>query len=239
MGFYNVQYGDAPYFKFLADNYSMSDNFHQSVMGGTGANHIMLGFGDAIWFSDGNGNPAIPAHNQLVFGGTVNAGVVDEIENPNPAAGTHNWYTEDGYGGGGFGFSAVFGGGSYTACGDGTQPGVDAVVNYLGSLPRKISPNCDANHYYLLNNYNPGYFGDGSNAYTDNNINNTPFLRFHLRACATSATPCSTRTSRGNTTAISGINISPTSTSLTMGQPARPVTSTAISAISFSTRLRS
>jgi len=153
----------------------MSDNFHQSVMGGTGANHIMLGFGDAIWFSDGNGNPAIPPHNQLVFGGTVNAGVVDEIENPNPAAGTNNWYTEDGYGGGGFGFSAVFGGGSYTACADGTQPGVDAVVNYLGSLPRKISPNCDANHYYLLNNYNPGYFGDGSNAYTDNNINNTPF----------------------------------------------------------------
>jgi phospholipase C len=84
IGFYNVQYGDAPYFKFLADNYSMSDNLHKSVMGGTGANHIMLGFGDAIWFSDGNGNPAIPPHNQLVFGGTVNAGVVDEIENPNP-----------------------------------------------------------------------------------------------------------------------------------------------------------
>jgi len=26
-----------------------------------------------------------------------------------------------------------------------------------------------------LNNYNPGYFGDGSNAYTDHNVNNTPF----------------------------------------------------------------
>jgi phospholipase C len=27
----------------------------------------------------------------------------------------------------------------------------------------------------LLNNYNRGYFGDGSNAYTDHNSNNTPF----------------------------------------------------------------
>jgi phospholipase C len=42
-------------------------------------------------------------------------------------------------------------------------------------LPRPIDPNCDGGHYYLLNNYNPGYFGDGSNAYTDANPNNTPF----------------------------------------------------------------
>src|SRR5208282_3333381 len=56
MGFYNVQQGDVPYFKTLADTYSMSDNYHQAVSGGTGANHIMLGTGDAIWFSDGNGS---------------------------------------------------------------------------------------------------------------------------------------------------------------------------------------
>jgi Phosphoesterase family len=43
LGFYNVQQGDVPYFKSLADTYAMSDNFHQSVNGGTGANHIMLG----------------------------------------------------------------------------------------------------------------------------------------------------------------------------------------------------
>ena len=84
MGFYNVQQGDVPYFKQLADTYSMSDNFHQSVEGGTGANHIMLGTGDAIWFSDGNGNPLQPPHNQMVAAGSPNAGVVDEIENPNP-----------------------------------------------------------------------------------------------------------------------------------------------------------
>jgi phospholipase C len=58
MGFYNMLQGDAPYFKYLADNFAMSDNFHQSVMGGTGANHVMLGTGDAIWFADSNGNPA-------------------------------------------------------------------------------------------------------------------------------------------------------------------------------------
>ena len=60
MGFYNMLQGDAPYLKFLADHYAMSDNYHQAVMGGTGANHIMLGYGDAIWFSDGNGHPAVP-----------------------------------------------------------------------------------------------------------------------------------------------------------------------------------
>ena len=60
MGFYNVQKGDAPYFKTLADQYAMSDNFHQSVNGGTGANHIMLGHGDAIWFSDGAGHARTP-----------------------------------------------------------------------------------------------------------------------------------------------------------------------------------
>src|SRR5712691_11539749 len=52
MGFYNVLQGDAPYTKELADNYAISDNYHQPVMGGTGANSIVLGFGDAIWFSD-------------------------------------------------------------------------------------------------------------------------------------------------------------------------------------------
>jgi phospholipase C len=174
MGFYNMLQGDAPYFKYLADNFSMSDNFHQSVQGGTGANHVMLGTGDAIWFSDGNGNPAVPPHNQKVYVGTPDEGTVDEIENPNPLAGTNNWYTEDGYGGGAFG-SPAYGGGTYSNCSDTSQPGVASIVKYLRSLPRPVNPNCEPGHYYLLNNYNPGYFGDGSNAYTDNNIANYPF----------------------------------------------------------------
>ena len=174
MGFYNVQNGDVPYFKKLADNYSMSDNFHQSVNGGTGANHIMLGHGDMIWFSDGKGHAATPPHKMLVAAGTANAGVVDEIENPNPAPKTNNWYTEDGYGGGSFG-SPSFGGGSYSECSDTTQPGVGPIVKYLHSLEPKVPSRCQAGHYYLLNNYNPGYFGNGNNAYTDKNKNNTVF----------------------------------------------------------------
>jgi phospholipase C len=174
MGFYNMQNGDAPYFKQLADTYAISDNFHQSVNGGTGANHIMLGHADAIWFSDGNGHPLVPPHNVLVQKGFPNAGVVDEVMNPNPAKGTNNWYTEDGYGGGSYG-SASYGGGSYTDCGNLGAPGVAPIVNYLQSLPTPIDPRCQAGHYYLLNNYNPGYFGNGNNAFTDTSADNTVF----------------------------------------------------------------
>jgi phospholipase C len=174
MGFYNVQNGDAPYFKQLADSYSMSDNFHQSVLGGTGANHIMLGHGDMIYFTDGNGHATQPPHNTEVDAGTPNGGIVDEVENPNPAPDTNNWYAEDGYGGGSYGASS-YGGGSYTDCSDTSQPGVASIVTYLQSLPTPIKPRCEKGHYYLLNNYNPGYFGNGNNAFTDTNPDNTVF----------------------------------------------------------------
>jgi phospholipase C len=151
MEFFNVQKGDAPYLKSLADTFTLSDNFHQSVMGGTMANHIELGYADSIWYSDGNGNALTPPTNQ--------------IENPNPQPGTNNWYDADGYGG-----SGGTGGGSYVNCGDLSQPGVPAIVNYLQALPRPVEPNCDSGHYYILNNYNPGYNGDGSSA-----LSNSPF----------------------------------------------------------------
>lgn len=182
LGFYNVQKGDVPYLTSLADKYAMSDNFHQSVDGGTGANHIMLGHADMIWFSDANGNAAAPPNGVQVYGGTPDAGTVGEIENPNPALSTNNWYIEDGYGAGGnagtkppYATSPVSGGGSYSDCSDLTQPGVKPIVQYLKSLPHSINPNCEPGHYYLLNNYNPGYFGNGNNAYTDHNPANTPF----------------------------------------------------------------
>jgi len=172
LGFYNMQQGDVPYFKSLADQYAMNDNFHQSVQGGTGANHIMLGHGDLIWFSDGAGHAAVPPHRQQVAQDTVNQGVVDEIENPNPTPGTNNWYLQDGYGGGSSG-SASFGGGSYSDCADNGDPGVAPVANYLKAL--HIDPHCEPGHYYLVNNYNPGYFGDGRNAFSDTNPKNTVF----------------------------------------------------------------
>ena len=175
MGFYNMLQGDAPYLKYLADNFAMSDNYHQAVMGGTGANHVMIGTGDAIWFANSKGNPAQPPHNKLVAAGSPNAGVVDEIENPNAQSGTNNWYTEDGYGGGSYG-SPSYGGGTYTNCSNPFQPGVEAITSYLNSLRRPIDPHCDWNHFYLLNNYNPGYYGDGRNAYADiGNPNETVF----------------------------------------------------------------
>jgi phospholipase C len=137
MAFFNVTAGDAPYFKELAGQYTISDNFHQSVEGGTGANHIMFGYADAIAYSNGKGKLATPPAN--------------EIENPNPQIGTNNYYDQDGYSGG-----------SYSNCSDLSQPGVPAVVNYLQSLNPPIEPNCETKAYYLLNNYNPGFVGDGT-----------------------------------------------------------------------------
>jgi len=139
MEFFNVQKGDAPYLTSLAKTYTLSDNFHQAVMGGTMANHIEFGFADSIWYSDGAGNALTPPAIQ--------------IENPNPQPGTNNWYDDDGYNSG-----------SYVGCADLSQPGVPAVTNYLESLPRPIEPNCDNGHFYILNNYNPGFNGDGSSS---------------------------------------------------------------------------
>ena len=137
MAFWNMARGDAPWFKHLADTYTISDNFHQSIMGGTGANHIAVGTGLAIYYTDGHGHIATPPSN--------------EIENPNPQPGTNNYYTQDGYSGG-----------SYSNCSDARQPGVSTVEAYLATLPYKPSSKCQAGAYYLLNNYNPGYFGDGT-----------------------------------------------------------------------------
>ena len=189
MGFYNVHDGDAPYLKQLADSYAMSDNYHQPFLGGTGANHIMMGAGVPIWFSDGEGNPATPpnygvnpANPETPAAGNPNS--VSEIENPNPMPGTNNYYTQDGYGAAPTYAETPwipreplspknYGGGSYVNCADSTQPGVRATLTYLGSLARPVPAKCAASRYYLVNNYNPGFFGDGSNAFTDTNPNNT------------------------------------------------------------------
>jgi phospholipase C len=136
MAFYNVQNGDAPLLKSLADQFTMSDNFHQSVMGGTGANHVMLGTGDAIFWSDGNGNPTKPP---------------SHIANPDPLPGTDDVYTVD------LNFD-----GNFTECADSTQPGIDAVRDYLASLPYRPNPNCRPGHFYMVNNDSPGFLPDGT-----------------------------------------------------------------------------
>jgi len=136
MAFYNMQKGDVPILKKLADEFTMSDNFHQSFMGGTGANHVMLGTGDAIFWSDGKGNPTTPP---------------SHIANPDPLPGTNNVYTVD------LGFD-----GNFTKCADPGQPGIKPIRDYLNSLPYRPNPKCEANHYYMINNDSPGFLPDGT-----------------------------------------------------------------------------
>ena len=136
MAFYNVQAGDAPVLKDLADQFSMSDNFHQSFMGGTGANHVMLGTGDAIFWSDGQGNPTMPP---------------SHIANPDPLPGTDNVYTVD-----------LLFDGNFTECGNPSQPGTKPIRDYLESLPYDPNPNCKPGHFYMINNDSPGFLPDGT-----------------------------------------------------------------------------
>jgi phospholipase C len=136
MAFYNVQRGDAPVLKRLADEFSMSDNFHQSFMGGTGANHVMLGTGDAIFWSDGKGSPTMPP---------------SRIANPDPRPGTDDVYTVD------INFD-----GNFAECGNPTQPGIKPITEYLESLPYNPKPNCKPGHFYMVNNDSPGFLPDGT-----------------------------------------------------------------------------
>ncbi len=81
MGFYNVQKHDAPLFKRLADQYTISDNYHQPVMGGTAVQHTMLGTGDAIPWEESGTLPAQPPANR--------------VANPNPKSATDDAYVTD------------------------------------------------------------------------------------------------------------------------------------------------
>jgi phospholipase C len=137
MGFYNMNTGDVPVFKSLADQYAISDNYHQYIMGGTGANFQALVSGDVAFYNV-NGKPATPPSNQ--------------IENPNPHAGTNNWYTQDGYSGG-----------SFVNCANRLMPGVNAIFSYLDTQPNIFNNgNCAMDTYYLVNNYSLGYKVDGT-----------------------------------------------------------------------------
>jgi phospholipase C len=145
MGFYNAEQEQASLLKTLADRFSLSDNFHQSFMGGTGANHFMLGTGDAAFWSDGNGNPSTPP--------------ASEIANPNPLPGSTNKYTADN---------------AFSNCSDVTQPGVAPIVSYLGALPYRPQPNCAPAHYYMLDNTNPGFLPNGFQAPSPGTQNMVP-----------------------------------------------------------------
>ena len=133
MGYYNMASGDAPYFKKLADEYAIGDNYHQPIMGGTAANYLALATADVSFYSV-NGNPATPPTKQ--------------IENPDAAPDTNNWYLEDGYRGG-----------TYVKCADLSQPGVVGIRNFLNRLPYRAfnNGNCAYGTYYMVNNMDPAF----------------------------------------------------------------------------------
>jgi phospholipase C len=132
MEFFNMQNGDAPVFKSLADNYTMSDNYHQPVMGGTGPDSQPLGFADQVFFSDGNGNPATPP--------------ATRIYNPDPKPGTLNLYTLRA---------------DWFNCSDPSQPGIAAITNYLQALPYTVDPKCGAGEFWQAVNVNPAFTPKG------------------------------------------------------------------------------
>jgi acid phosphatase len=131
MGFYNMNQGDAPFFKSLAQQYAISDNYHQSIMGGTGANFIALATGDVAVYQKN---------------GLLETPPVNQIENPSPQLGllNPNFFTHDGYSGG-----------SYVNCSDNSQPGVAPISRFLKE--KGIKKNCEDGAYYLVNNYEPAY----------------------------------------------------------------------------------
>lgn len=138
MGFYNMAGGDAAYIRSLADGYALADNYHQPMMGGTGANYFTLATG-AVAFYTVDGKAARPPPNQ--------------IEDPEPLLGTPNWYRQSGYRSG-----------SFVNCADPGEPGVKAIRDYLAALPYRVfkDGNCQPGHFYLVNNYKPGFGPDGS-----------------------------------------------------------------------------
>jgi len=148
MAFFNMQEGDAPFTKFLADRYTISDNYHQPVMGGTGPDSVPLGFADQIFYSDANGNPAKPPPNR--------------IYNPDPQPGTLNTYTRRA---------------QWFNCSDPQgQAGAQAILSYLDKLPYALDPKCDEDHFYPAVNIDPAFNPDGSSALRDKSGNILPFF---------------------------------------------------------------
>ncbi len=135
MGFYNVQRGDAPLFKRLADEFTMSDNYHQPIMGGTAVQHTMIGTADSLpWEKVGN-FPAQPPAAQ--------------VANPNPKSATDVSFIKDV---------------RWTECGDPTQPGIKPIMDYLKSLPWRpdlTASNCAPGTFYMINNTRPGFLSNG------------------------------------------------------------------------------
>jgi len=163
MAFFNMNQGDAPVLKKLAQEFSIADNYHQAVMGGTGAQHIMIGTGDVYFFNNNflkDGAAPLdftPAPPPLVPGPVLGLPAtvkISQVANPDPIPGTNVYQNDPG--------AAI---GEYVNCSDPTQPGVPAITSYLATLPYKLSPtSCAQNTFYAVNNFFPGYHPNGTPA---------------------------------------------------------------------------
>jgi phospholipase C len=158
MAFFNVNAGDAPVLKKLADQFTLADNYHQAVMGGTYANHIMMGTGDMLFFSDPAGHATVPPTLPGPVLGAPPGTFFSLIANPDPIPGSNNRYLND--------LLGLLG--IWVNCADNTQPGVPAITGYLQSLPYHPSANCEPGHYYAANIIFPGFHPDGTPANPSN-----------------------------------------------------------------------
>jgi phospholipase C len=142
MGIYNMAAGDYPFFQSLAQQYAISDNYHQPVMGGTGPNSQFLMTGDVYYYTDGNGNAA--------------SAPASLMENPNPQPGSNNFYTYASPGPIDPGNTST---GGLVNCSDSTQPGVSPILDYLKLLPYQSfnNGNCASGHFYQVDNEYPYY----------------------------------------------------------------------------------
>jgi len=132
MAFLNVQKGDAPVFKRLADKYTLNDNYHQPIMGGTAVQHQMIQTADDVFWETFQ---------------TVTQPPLASVADPDPKSSTNAAFTRDK---------------QWTNCSDVTQPGIGPIVSYLASLPWHPSPNCDPGHFYMINNLSPGFLPNGT-----------------------------------------------------------------------------
>ena len=144
MGFWNMATGDVPYFKSLADQYTLLRQLPPVVHGWHRRQPYRLG----------------PRRRNLLHercrhdrNTTVRARSKTRTHSPGPTTSGHRTATR-----------AAATPNAPTE----TQPGVAQVEAYLAALPYAPSPRCKKGAYYLVNNYNPGYYGNGT-------VNTSPF----------------------------------------------------------------
>jgi phospholipase C len=140
MAVFNMQKGDAPLTKALADKFTISDNYHQPVFGGTGPDSVPLGFADQVVFTDG------------LADGALATPPATTIYNPNPQVAAYS----------GQNFNLYTLRRQFFNCSDPTAPGVKPILDYLAKLPYHVDPKCAPGGFYNAVNVNPTWTPQGT-----------------------------------------------------------------------------